>query len=195
MSAMIQCYECKKFYKGKQAIRDHKRNTGHAIEGDNYAALDDSNKLQAKIAELEDSLNDKDEFIAELEESLQRRNIDFVKLNKSFKSKENELVTLNNTTNSNDYKLALLRDFFNSPEFTREIYDETATKFQQLGEMLGFREPIQLQPVIVAPVETKETTTAPVVDSKPVEEPSIVFHEVKDDGWTWYPALGYSIKK
>lgn len=50
----------------------------------------------------------------------------------------------------------------------------------------------------VEPVETKETTTAPVVapvaDSKPVEEPSIVFHEVKDAGWTWYPALGYSIK-
>ena len=43
-------------------------------------------------------------------------------------------------------------------------------------------------PATIAPV------VAPVADSKPVEEPSIVFHEVKDAGWTWYPALGYSIK-
>ena len=43
-------------------------------------------------------------------------------------------------------------------------------------------------PATTAPV------VAPVADSKPVEEPSIVFYEMKDAGWTWYPALGYSIK-
>ena len=41
---------------------------------------------------------------------------------------------------------------------------------------------------------TTASVVAPVSDNKPVEEPSIVFHEVKDARWTWYPALGYSIK-
>jgi len=203
------CDVCHGVYSNNSSFSAHQRKTGHkqiaSTDGeiveltDNLVQLQDSLKgKDASIAQLNDSLKTKDDLIATLEDSIKTKDAEFATLH-------DEIAQLSSLEHEQDIVRHTLKSL------NKEAYDV-------IGQQLGFVEVPKPQPATVedsttqhraeatrdahnaeaasstlAPATT-EPVVVPVSDNKPVEEPSIVFHEMKDSRWTWYPALGYSIK-
>ena len=150
-----------------------------------------------EVVSLRDSMKTKEALIVSLEDSLKTRDAEFATLH-------DEIATLNDKNKyleSNEYLSFYLH------KLTPEAYDQLGvslfperTRFEDSkpettqGGATAARgaHNAEVASSTLAPATIPEIT-APVADVKP-QESSIVFHEVTDPGWTWYPALGYSIK-
>ena len=163
-----------------EEIKALKEQIANIVKPPEVASLEDSNKLKAEIASLQDSVKQKDAEFATLHD---------------------EIATLNDKNKyleSNEYlKTYLLKltpeafDQLGAALFPERATDEDSTQGGATAARGAHN--AEVASSTLAPATTA-SVVAPVSDNKPVEEPSIVFHEVKDAGWTWYPSLGYSIK-
>jgi hypothetical protein len=203
MAAMMQCYECKKFYKGRKSIQEHGKRTGHKIEAPEGVSLEDSTKFKAEIATLNDSLKSKTVEIASLQDSIKTRDAEFTEV-------AAELAQLNDKVNSSEYKLALLHDFIHSPDLSQASYEKMHLGIQQLGEERGFipkPQPATVEDskttgeapptVATTAAETKKpAAVVPLADNNPEEKPEseIFMGKREGNGWRYFPALHFSAK-
>jgi chromosome segregation ATPase len=188
MCAMRQCFECKKFYKNKKAISDHKRNTGHLIDATEHmtdsfvpTTLDSSGEFKAKLA-TQDSVNDEDEFIAELEDSLQQIKIASARISDSIIAKDAEIATLQDSVKIKDELISSLESsltiresesaslnekisFLESDAYIlQRIPDLTREAYELLGEKLGYKNALETQPAVVE--QAAGAGVDPPVDNK-----------------------------